>query len=127
MTLFASLAPVAAQVQPKPAKQQKSAPRLSDTELERRIRAKFAASRISVENFRVRVENGTAILEGRTAVIQRKGTATRLARLAGAAAVKNQIEITEEARAKAAGNLAQGRRRAQVTRSETRDTGRQQP
>ena len=50
-----------------------------------------------------------------------------LARLAGAALVKNQIEISEEARAKAAGNLAQGRRRAQVTRSEARDTGRQQP
>jgi hypothetical protein len=121
MTLLVNIAPVTAQ-----ARQQKTAvARPPDAELERRIRARFAASKISVENFRVRVENGVAIIEGKTGVIQRKGTATRLARLAGAGAIKNLIEITEEARAKAAGNLEQGRRRAQVVRSEPRDAGRE--
>ena len=49
-----------------------------------------------------------------------KGVATRLAKNAGAVAVNNRIEVSEAARAKAAGNLEQGRRRVQVSRGEPR-------
>jgi hypothetical protein len=52
-------------------------------------------------------------------VIQHKGTATRLAKNLGAIRVVNHIEVSEEAKDKAADNLAKGRRRAQIKRSET--------
>ncbi len=86
---------------------------VSDAELEKAIRGRFARSKISADNFQVKVESGVAILEGSTDVIQRKGTATRLARLAGARAVRNNIRISEAARKKAAERLS-GIRRAIV-------------
>jgi BON domain-containing protein len=95
-------------------------PSLTDAQLEAAIRARFARSKIDADHFRVRVQGGVATLEGHTNVIQHKGVATRLSKSAGAVAVTNRIEISEAARAKAAGNLEQGRRRAQVTRGETR-------
>lgn len=97
-----------------------AAANLPDAALEKEIRARFARSKISADNFRVRVQGGVAYLEGQTNVIQRKGTATRLAKLAGAKAVVNHIQISEQARAQAAANLAKGRRRAQVVRGEAR-------
>lgn len=106
-------APSAAAKPPAPPK-----PPLPDVELERQIRARFNKSKISVENFQVRVQGGVATIEGRTSVVQRKGTATRLARLAGARAVDNRIEVSEAAKRKAAENLAEGRRRVQVKRSD---------
>lgn len=93
---------------------------LSDRELEAAIRARFARSKIAANGFQVRVQGGVATLEGRTNVIQHKGTATRLARAAGARQVVNRIELSEAARQRAAANLAQGRRRAQLKRSEAR-------
>lgn len=95
-----------------------AAPKLSDAELEKTIQAKFAKSKISVNHFQVNVQGGTATIEGRTNVVQHKATATRLARLAGATAVNNKVQVSEEARQKAADKLASGRRRAQVKRSE---------
>lgn len=94
--------------------------RLSDRELEAAIRARFARSKIAANGFQVRVQGGVATLEGRTNVIQHKGTATRLARAVGARQVVNRIELSEAARQRAAANLAQGRRRAQLKRSEPR-------
>ncbi|MDQ2946193.1 MAG: BON domain-containing protein [Acidobacteriota bacterium] len=91
---------------------------ISDADLEKAIRARFARSKISTNKFTCHVQGGVATLEGHTGVIQHKGTATRLAKSAGAIAVVNKIEISEEAREKAANNLAKGRRRAQVTRSD---------
>ncbi|MDQ6705777.1 MAG: BON domain-containing protein [Acidobacteriota bacterium] len=91
---------------------------ISDADLEKAIRARFARSKISTNKFTCHVQGGVATLEGRTGVIQHKGTATRLAKNAGAIAVVNKIEISEEARQKAANNLAKGRRRAQVTRGD---------
>ena len=93
---------------------------MSDAALEADIRARFQRSKIGVEGFTVHVQGGVATIEGKTKVIQRKGTATRLARLAGARAVSNQIQVDEAARAQAAANLEQGRRRAQVKRGEVR-------
>lgn len=89
---------------------------LPDVELEKAIRARFAASKISVNNFQVRVQGGVATIEGKTDVLQHKGTATRLAKNMGAVKVINNVQITQAARDKAAENLTKGRRRAQVQR-----------
>lgn len=97
----------------------KPQPAAPDAQVERDIRARFARSKIAADNFQVHVQGGVATLEGRTDVIQRKGTATRLARLGGAAQVVNKIQISEAARARASANLAKGRRRAQVKRGES--------
>ncbi len=92
----------------------------SDRELEQAIQARFARSKIAADKFTVRVQGGVAYLEGRTDVVQRKGTATRLAKAAGAKKVVNKIVLSDAARAKAAANLKSGRRRAQVRRGEPR-------
>ena len=92
----------------------------SDSEIEAAIRAKFARSKINVEKFTVRVQGGVATIEGKTNVIQHKGTATRLAKTGGAVAVNNHVAISDAARQKAADNLDQGRRRAQVKRGDAR-------
>jgi osmotically-inducible protein OsmY len=103
-------------------KKSASQPVASDAQIEKAIRERFARSKISTNKFQVRVQGGVATLEGQTGVIQHKGTATRLAKAAGAVRVVNRIEVSDEAKEKAAGNLATGRRRAQIKRSEA--TGR---
>ncbi|MBM3746789.1 MAG: BON domain-containing protein [Acidobacteria bacterium] len=90
----------------------------TDAQLEQAIQERFARSKISRNNFQVRVQGGVATLTGKTDVLQHKGVATRLARTAGARQVVNRIEVSEAARKKASDNLAQGRRRAQVKRGE---------
>lgn len=90
----------------------------SDVEIERAIRTRFAASKISVNKFIVRVQGGVATIEGKTDVMQHKGTATRLAKSAGAVKVVNLVEVSQAAKEKASANLAKGRRRAQVKRGE---------
>ncbi len=92
---------------------------LSDAEIEKAIRARFGASKIASHHFQVHVQGGVATLEGQTDVLQHKGTATRLAKSAGAIRVVNRIEVSQAAREKAAGNLAKGRRRAQIKHSES--------
>src|SRR5207247_3437753 len=67
-----------------PARKAKAPPKLSDAQIEAAIRAKFAASKISTNHFQVHVQGGVATLEGRTEIVQHKGTATRLAKTAGA-------------------------------------------
>jgi hypothetical protein len=96
----------------------KQAP-VPDAQLEKAIRARFAASKISTHHFQVHVQGGVATLEGETDVLQHKGTATRLAKNVGAIKVVNHIAVSQAAKDKAAKNLASGRRRAQVKRSET--------
>jgi len=93
----------------------------SDASLEQKIRAKFAASKISTDKFQVHVQGGVATITGRTDVLQHKGTATRLARGAGATKVVNQVEVSQAAKDKASANLASGARRAQVKRSDVPD------
>jgi BON domain len=104
----------------------KGAPARSDTEIEKDIRNRFAQSKIGVEKFQVRVQGGVASIEGKTNTIQHKGVATRLARLGGAVAVSNHIEISEAAKQKAAQNLETGRRRAQIKRGDNRSEQRSQ-
>jgi len=92
---------------------------ISDAELEKAIRARFAGSKISTHHFQVHVQGGVATIEGQTDVLQHKGTATRLAKSSGAIKVVNHVAVSQAAKDKAAKNLASGRRRAQVKRSET--------
>jgi osmotically-inducible protein OsmY len=83
---------------------------LPDAQIERNIRAKLAKSKMSgTEHFTVSVQDGVATMSGKTNVIQHKGVATRLAKGGGAVAVRNQIQVSDEARAKAAAKLAQYR------------------
>ena len=94
-----------------------------DKEVEAAIKAKLAKSKIGADGFNVRVQGGVAYWEGRTAVVQHKGSATRMAKAAGARSVVNNIKVSEEAKAKAASSLDEGRRRMQITRSEPRKDG----
>jgi osmotically-inducible protein OsmY len=97
-------------------------PTLSDAEIEKAIRARFAISKIAADKFTVHVQGGVATLEGHSDVIQHKGTATRLAKNAGAIQVVNKIQLSQAARDKASANLAKGRRRAQVKRGDPRSS-----
>jgi hypothetical protein len=92
---------------------------MSDASIENAIRQRFARSKAAADGFTVRVQGGVATIDGRTDVVQRKGAATRMAKSAGAKQVINRIQVSESARQKAGSNLATGRRRAQVKRSET--------
>jgi hypothetical protein len=83
--------------------------KVPDAQIERTIRAKFGKSKINVEHFTVSVKDGIATIDGKTNVIQHKGVATRLARTGGALAVQNHIQVSEEAKAKAAAKLAKYR------------------
>jgi hypothetical protein len=91
-----------------------------DKAIESAIRAKLAKSKIGKDGFTVRVQGGVAYWEGATGVVQHKGAATRMAKSSGARRVVNNIKISDEGKETAAGNLEQGRRRAQVKRSEPR-------
>ena len=95
-------------------------PKLNDAQLEAAIRAKFAKSKINEDKFTVRVQGGIATIDGKTNVVQHKGVATRMSKTAGALAVNNRVQVSDAAKKKAAGNLEEGRRRAQVKREDTR-------
>jgi|SRR5882724_8670119 len=104
-----------------PAAKATAAPKLTDAQLEAAIRAKFAGSKSS-STFTVKVQGGVATIEGKTDVVQHKGAATRMAKTAGAVAVTNKVQVSDAAKKKAAGNLEEGRRRAQVKRGDARDS-----
>ncbi len=78
----------------------------TDAQIQETIRASYAKSKLSADRFTASVKNGVATLEGRTDVIQRKGWATRYARLAGASQVINNIQIGEVAKQKARVKMA---------------------
>src|SRR6185369_5348705 len=91
-----------------------------DVQIEAEIRARLAKSVIGKDGFTVRVQGGVAYWDGTTNVVQHKGAATRMAKTAGAKKVVNNIKVSDAAKETAAANLEQGRRRAQVKRSEAR-------
>lgn len=93
-----------------------------DKAMEATIRAKLEKSKIGKDGIKVHVQGGVATWEGSTEVVQHKGAATRMAKSAGARTVINNIKISDSAKQKAADNLDQGRRRAQVKRSDTTTT-----
>ncbi|HLJ15663.1 MAG TPA: BON domain-containing protein [Bryobacteraceae bacterium] len=119
----AALAATAPSAKPVATKASPSAPTsaANDKQIEAAIKAKLAKSKIGADKLQVHVQGGVATWEGKTNVLQHKGAATRMAKTAGARSVVNNIEVSDEAKAKAAGNLEQGRRRVQVTRSDKRD------
>jgi hypothetical protein len=90
-----------------------------DAAIEAEIRARLARSKISVNGFQVKVQNGTAIWTGKTSVIQHKGAATRMAKAAGATRVDNRIEISAAAKAKASAKLRRTNRVPPRTESRT--------
>ena len=91
---------------------------LSDAQIERDIKARLARSpKLSLDKFTVKVQGGIATFEGKTNVIQHKGTATRMAKTAGAKAVVNNIQISDAARKAAADRLADGRKKAVVSKT----------
>jgi hypothetical protein len=93
---------------------------LEDAQIQNDIRARLAKSVIGKDGLSVRVQGGVAYWDGTTSVVQHKGAATRMAKSAGAKKVVNNIKVGDDAKQKAAGNLEQGRRRAQVKRSDPR-------
>ena len=94
-----------------------------DKAIEAAIRAKLAKSKIGQDGFTVRVQGGVAYWDGTTNVVQHKGSATRMAKTAGAVRVVNNIRVSEEAKAKAANNLSRAPR-GDAKRGEGRDQGR---
>src|SRR5690242_16774868 len=71
---------------------------LRDQQIEEEIRQRLAKSVIGKEQFKVRVREGIAYWEGSTAVPQRKGAATRMAKSAGARTVVNNIVVRPAAK-----------------------------
>ena len=101
--------------------------RPTDAQLEAEIRARLAHSKIGADKFEVHVQGGVATFDGKTDVLQHKGAATRMAKSAGAAAVRNRIQLSDAAKQRASANLEQGRRRAQISRGEPRSEARSAP
>ncbi len=78
---------------------------VSDSQIDATIRMKLAKSKIGKDGFKFHVQRGVVTWEGKTDVIQHKGSATRMAHAAGATQVVNNIQISANAKAKAAANL----------------------
>ena len=78
---------------------------LSDAQIDAAIRTKLAKSKIGKDGFRFHVQHGVVTWEGTTNVVQHKGSATRMAKTAGAVQVINNIQVSASAKAKAASNL----------------------
>ena len=93
---------------------------LTDAQLEAEIHARLARSKIGADKFQVHVQGGVATIDGKTDVLQHKGAATRMAKSAGALSVRNRVQLSDAARQRASANLAEGRRRAQISRGAAR-------
>src|SRR5580704_1684938 len=77
--------------------------KFSDAEIEATIKAKLSKSKIGKDGFQVHVKNGIATWTGSTSIMQHKGAATRMAKTAGALQVVNNIKVSDQAKANAAG------------------------
>ncbi len=66
----------------------------SDAEIEATLHAKLAKSKVGKDGFKFHVSHGIVTWEGTTAVMQHKGSATRMAHSAGASKVINNIQVT---------------------------------
>jgi hypothetical protein len=116
LVFFSSLlgvaAPAAHASAPHTASVQRSATP-SDAQIEATIRTKLAKSKIGKDGFRFHVQRGVVTWEGSTNVVQHKGSATRMAKAAGASQVINNIQISASAKEKAASNLKKATVQAQ--------------
>lgn len=77
----------------------------TDSQIDGTIRMKLAKSKIGKDGFHFHVQHGVVTWEGTTNVIQHKGSATRMAKAAGATQVVNNIQISDSAKAKSVANL----------------------
>ncbi len=77
----------------------------SDSQIDATIRTKLAKSKIGKDGFKFKVARGVVTWEGSTNVVQHKGSATRMAKAAGAVQVVNNIQVSAGAKAKAAAGL----------------------
>lgn len=91
---------------------ERTTPQWKDTELRKAVEARLARSAIAADHFKVEVTDGAVHITGKTDVMQHKGVATRLARTAGAKEVRNDVEVSQAAREKAAAQLTRGRKAA---------------
>lgn len=80
-----------------------------DAQIEQAIRAKLAKSKMSADHFTVSVVKGVATIEGSTAIMQHKGAMTRMAKTCGATSVKNNIHVSDAAKAKLTESLTKSR------------------
>jgi hypothetical protein len=74
---------------------------VSDAQIQQTIQTKLSKSKIGKDGFRFHVSHGVVTWEGTTNVVQHKGSATRMAKAAGATKVVNNIQVSAAARAKA--------------------------
>jgi osmotically-inducible protein OsmY len=80
-------------------------PTPSDAQIDATIRTKLAKSKIGKEGFHYKVLHGIVTWEGNTDVAQHKGSATRMAKSAGAVQVVNNIQVSAKGKAKAMATL----------------------
>jgi BON domain len=78
---------------------------VSDAQLDATLRAKLAKSKVGKDGFKFHVQHGVVTWEGQTSVPQHKGAATRMARTSGALQVINNIQVSDEAKAKSLSQL----------------------
>jgi hypothetical protein len=67
----------------------------SDKAIERSIRERLARSKLAADSVSFTVKDGTVSWEGSVSNPQRKGAATRMAHLAGARTVHNNLHVTK--------------------------------
>jgi hypothetical protein len=94
----------------------------ADAQIERTIRLKLAKSKLNADHFTVSVTKGVATIEGSTSIMQHKGAMTRIAKASGATSVRNNIRISDAAKAKAISGLTRNRTTAEVPRAQVSST-----
>jgi len=78
----------------------------ADAQIERAMKNKLAKSKLNADHFSVSVVKGVATIEGNTSVLQHKGAMTRIAKACGATSVRNNIRVSDAAKAKATAGFA---------------------
>lgn len=87
-----------------------------DAQIERTIKSKLAKSKLAADHFTFTVVKGVVTIEGTTNVMQHKGAMTRMAKVSGATSVRNNIRVSDVARAKAAAAFAGSRKTSAISR-----------
>ncbi len=99
----------------------------TDSQIESDFRMRLGRSKLASDGIQIRVKAGVATLTGKTSVVQHKGSATRMAKSAGAHQVANQIEISAAAREAAAAKMAANLHRVGSASSAAAAPGRPKP
>ena len=81
----------------------------SDQQIRQKIEARLAKSKLAADHFTVSVAHGVVTIEGVTDVPQHKGVMTRMAKAAGATAVRNNVRVSDAGKAKTAEAFAKAR------------------